>query len=96
MAVFAGSRYKKSYKRVRGNREYLTNPKRTYFNPARCTLYQMKDTDTIDGLAYKFYGNANLWWCIMDANREFQSELEVKPGVVLQIPMLEEVRRVVS
>lgn len=95
MAVYTGSRYMNSYQRVRGNRIYLTNPRRANFDPAKCTLYQFKDTDTIDGLAYKFYGNAALWWCIMDANREFQSELEIKAGTILQIPSFEEVRKAV-
>ena len=95
MAIYSGSRYANSLQRVRGNRIYLTNPTRIYFDSSKCTLYQVKDTDTIDGIAYKFYGNASLWWCIMDANREFQSELEIKAGTVLQIPLLEEVRKVV-
>lgn len=95
MSVYSGSRYARSRQRVRGSRLYLTLPSRADFNPENCVLYQVKETDTLDALAYKFYGNSAYWWCIMDANREFQSELEIKHGVILQIPTLTDVSKVV-
>lgn len=34
------------------------------------TYYQVRASDRIDTLAYKFYGNSGLWWVIADANPE--------------------------
>lgn len=95
MSVYRGSRYANTFRRTRGNRPYLTTPQRVDFTPSLCTTHQVTDGETIDGLAYKYYGNAAYWWCIMDANREYQSELEIKAGDILQIPAWDEVRRVV-
>lgn len=95
MAIYSGSRYSRSRMRVRGSNMYLTLPTRVEFNFENCIMYQVKEGDTIDILSYKFYGNSAYWWCIMDANREFQSELEIKPGVILQIPKLKDIRNVV-
>ena len=96
MAIYRGSRYANCRLRYKGNRPYLTTPERVTFTPSKCFIYQINEYDTIDGLAYKFYGNAAYWWCIMDANREYQSELEIKPGAILQIPAWEEVQKVVG
>lgn len=34
------------------------------------TYYQVRASDRIDLLAYKFYGNSGKWWVIADANPE--------------------------
>jgi hypothetical protein len=49
-------------------------------------LYQVMSNDRIDVMAYKFYGDSNLWWIIAAAN-----DLEILPtqlnmGGVLRIP----------
>lgn len=95
MTVYRGSRYVSSKKRKRGNRPYLTMCERAVFTPSLCTIHQVTDGETIDGLAHRYYGNAAYWWAIMDANREYQSELEIKAGDILQIPSWEEVKKVV-
>jgi len=51
--------------------------------------------ETIDGLAQAYYGNSAYWWCIMDANRQYESEVEIKAGDILNIPDYEEVMKVV-
>lgn len=95
MSIYSGSRYAYSRRRIRDGKTYLTVPERASFTASKCSLYQVVEGDTVDGIAYKFYGDAALWWCIMDANREFMSELEIKPGVTLQIPSKDEVDKVV-
>lgn len=95
MSIYSGSRYANCNRRLKGSRPYLTTPSRVNFTASKCSLYQVIAGDTIDGIAYKFYGNSAYWWCIMDANREYQSELEIKAGDILQIPDVEEVRAVV-
>lgn len=61
------------------------------FNLDTSTYYTVIEGDTIDGIAYKQYGNAQLGWAIMDANPEYMSELDIKPGSVIVIPSYEEV-----
>ena len=33
------------------------------------TLHTVEDTDTLDGLAFKYYGRPDLFWVIADFNR---------------------------
>ena len=92
MPVFQGSRYVKTSAYVRkGETLILSIRKRNYFDSEKATFYTVVQGDTIDGIAYKQYGNAQLWWAIMDANPSYQSEIEIKPGDVLMIPSFEEV-----
>lgn len=92
MAVFQDSRYVKTSAYVRqGNTLTLSIRSRNHFNIDKSTYYTVVQGDTIDGIAYKQYGNAQLWWAIMDANPKYQSELEIKSGDVLVIPSFDEV-----
>lgn len=95
MAVFQGSRYVKTPAYVRrGETLILSVRKRTHFKESLCSYYTVVQGDTIDGIAYKHYGNAQLGWAIMDANPIYQSEIEVKAGDVIKIPPFEEVVKV--
>ena len=95
MAVFKDSRYTKTSAYIRqGNNLILSIRSRNYFNLEKATFYTVLQGDTIDGIAYKKYGNAQLWWAIMDANPKYQSEIELKAGDVLIIPSFDEVVKV--
>ena len=95
MAVFQDSRYTRTPAYVRqGSNLILGIRSRNYFNVDKSTFYTVVQGDTIDGIAYKQYGNAQLWWAIMDANPRYLSELEINPGDVLTIPSFDEVVRV--
>jgi len=50
------------------------------------TPYQVKQGETIDLLAQRFYGDEGLWWRILDANPEVIYPLDIKPGEVLNLP----------
>lgn len=92
MPVFQDSRYVKTSAYVRrGETLILSIRNRNRFDMGKATFYTVVQGDTIDGIAYKQYGNAQLWWAIMDANPVYQSELEIKPGDVLAIPSYDEV-----
>lgn len=92
MAVFRDSRYTKTSAYLRqGGNLILSVRERNHFNLDRATFYTVVQGDTIDGIAYTQYGNAQLWWAIMDANPVYQSEVEVKPGDILVIPSFDEV-----
>ena len=95
MAVFQNSRYVKTSAYIRRGETLILNiRKRNHFKDSDCTYYTVVRGDTIDGIAYRIYGNAQLGWAIMDANPTFQSEIEIKAGDVLKIPPFEEVVRV--
>lgn len=95
MSVFRDSRYIKTSAYVRqGGNLIFSIRSRNHFNESRATFYTVVQGDTIDGIAYKHYGNAQLWWAIMDANPKYQSEVEIKPGDVLTIPSYDEVVKV--
>lgn len=44
------------------------------------------ETDRLDLLAYKYYGDVRYWWIIAQANHLGKGSLSVKPGVRLRIP----------
>lgn len=92
MAVYKDSRYTKTPAYVRrGETLVLSIRDRSNFDLSNATFYTVVQGDTIDGIAFRQYGNAQLWWAIMDANPIYQSEVEIKPGDVLVIPPFEEV-----
>ena len=94
MAVYQGSRYVKTPAYVhKGETLVLNIRSRANFNESSCSYYTVVKGDTLDGIAYKRYGNAQLGWAIMDANPVYQSEIEIKAGDVLKIPPYEEVVR---
>lgn len=94
MALYKGSRYIRTPLYPRGETLVFGIRRRNKFNLSEATYYTVVQGDTIDGIAYRQYGNAQLWWAIMDANPQYQSELEIKAGDVLCIPPFEEVVRV--
>lgn len=92
MAVFRDSRYTNTSAYVRTNGGFILDiRKRVEFNPSNFTYYTVVQGDTLDGISYNHYGNAQLGWAIMDANPTYQSEIELVPGVVIAIPSFDEV-----
>ena len=95
MAVYQGSRYAKTpLYIIKGETPVIGIRTRYKFNLKEATYYTVIQGDTIDGIAFKHYSNAQLWWAIMDANPQYQSELEIKAGDVLCIPPFSEVVKV--
>lgn len=94
MALFKDSRFLKTsaYNR-RGETLILNIRKRAKFNLEDATYYTFIQGDTLDGIAYKTYENAQLWWAILDANPQYQSEAEINVGDILAIPSFEQVVR---
>lgn len=50
------------------------------------TFYRVLGTDRIDTISYAFYGRADLWWRIANANPEILDWLNLPAGVILRIP----------
>ena len=94
MAVYRGSRYVKTPAYIRrGETLILSIRERNKFKESDCIYYTVVQGDTLDGIAYKHYDNAQLGWAIMEANPIYQSEIEIKPGDILLIPPFESVVR---
>lgn len=92
MPVFRDSRYTHTSAYVRIGGEFILDiRRRVKFNPSNFTYYTVVQGDTLDGIAYKTYGNAQLGWAILDANPTYQSEIEIVPGIVIALPSFDEV-----
>lgn len=63
------------------------------FDKESGTYYTVSQGDTLDGIAFRYYGNARFTWVILDAN-SLQSELDINVGDVLFIPNFEEVAKI--
>lgn len=95
MSVYQGSRYTTTPVFVRGgSTAILETRSRFKFDLTDATYYTVIEGDTVSGIAYKQYGNAQLYWAILDANY-LQSELDISPGTVLAIPPFSEVSKYV-
>ena len=92
MSVFKGSRYTMTpaYKRD-GDTLMLRIRKRAKFDPSKASYHTFIEGDTLDCIAFKKYGSAQLWWAILDANPQYQSELEINAGDIIAIPNYQEV-----
>lgn len=93
MAVFDNSRYIKSPLYMRGDSETPTLKirERFTFNTDNAVIHTWKSSDTLDGVAYKYYEIADLRWAILDANPQYRTEFDIKAGDNLYIPAFEEV-----
>lgn len=50
--------------------------------------YYTREWSRLDLLSYKYYGDANYGWLILQANPEYASaEFELNDGVLLRIPL---------
>lgn len=89
---YEGSRYSftKTYISSR-NRETYEARQRVKFSSEEGIMYTVIEGDTIDGIAYKVYGNAQLWWAILDANPQYLTELDINAGDIILIPAYSEV-----
>lgn len=45
------------------------------------------ETDQLDSLAYKYYGDPTLWWIIALINNLGKGRMSVPPGLQLRIPV---------
>lgn len=97
MAVYENSRYLHTvlYNR-KGEFPVFKNRKRFNFPESECSTYQFKEGDSLDYVAYQFYGTTQLVWAIMDANPKYRTELDIEVGDYLIIPSYESVVSIVN
>lgn len=97
MSIYKGSRYTntKVYKPRSQTKKLFTIRERPYMDLSKATYHTWVSGDTLDYLSYLNYGDASYWWAILDVNRQYQSELEIKVGDLIAIPPFTEVVRFV-
>lgn len=52
----------------------------------RFSIYEWVETDRLDIVAWKLYGNPAFWWKILDVNPEIIDPTSIAPGTQLRIP----------
>lgn len=50
------------------------------------TFYRVVSGERVDTIAWDFFGRADLWWLIAEANPEIIDWFDLAPGEVLRIP----------
>jgi tetratricopeptide (TPR) repeat protein len=54
-------------------------------------LYTVKYGDNLSSIAYRFYGNQNMWWKIYEANKDkIKDPMKIYKGQSLSIPILQQ------
>lgn len=98
MAVYDNSRYLHThlYTRLGSDSPLLQIRERFTFNTEKCTMYEWRAGDTLDGVAYKHYGISALRWAILDANPKYRTEFDIEDGDKILIPDYEEVVNIVD
>lgn len=66
------------------------------FDESRCTVYEWREGDSLDGVAYRYYESTSLRWAILDANPQYRTEFDIKNGDSILIPSYEEVVSIVN
>lgn len=92
MALFEGSRY--SYVGLY-RREGIPTIRMRYLDrsyPPNSQYYTIVEGDTIDYLAYRFYGDSQYWWLLVDVNPELGNYLfdDLPKGMLIVVPPLQE------
>ena len=98
MAVYENSRYlhTRQSTRLGFDSPTLEIRERFTFNQEDCTMYEWCEGDTLDGVAYKYYGISALRWAILDANPKYRTEFDIKNGDSILIPDYDEVVNLVN
>ena len=57
-------------------------------------LYQVKSSDRLDSIAFRFYGDSIYWWVLAATNGLELIEAELNVGTILRIPAPRYVREI--
>ena len=99
MAVFKKSRYSTGlnvYYDKDNDTSYLDFPTTSIDISKDDFIYQVRAGETLEYLAYQFYGDPTLKWVILYANPNYFSEFDVKTGDSLNILSREKVMNYVN
>lgn len=94
MGIYRGSRYSKTPLLSREGAMVFKTRKRYDFDLTDSILHEVQMGDTLDGLAYKYYKDSQLYWVILEVNPIYDSPLDIKVGDILVLPRYAEVVKV--
>lgn len=78
----------KTFQNTDTKKYYLETTIYPNIDPSDSDLYILtEETDRLDLLAQKYYGNPKMWWVIATTNNLNDANLYVKPGTQLRIPI---------
>lgn len=90
--IYKGSRYTKTALYDRQGTLMFHQRQRISFGRKNCVIHTYSQSDRLDNLAVKYFGNPQLYWVILEANPNYRCELDIKVGDKLLIPSYAEVR----
>ena len=80
MGIYKNSRYTSTSLQDRDGKSIFKIRERMYFSLENARAYEFTEGDTLDGLAYSYYGDSQLWWVILEANKQYKTPLEINHG----------------
>ena len=89
--LYKGSRYTNTPLVIDGEIPTFSDRDLMDFNYQNSKSHIWTEGDTIDGVAFAYYGNSQLWWVIMDANVKYQFPTDIRVGDIVLIPAMTEV-----
>lgn len=96
--MFENSRYLRTpiYNITGEDAPILKIRSRFTFDIQNASIHEWVEGDTLDGLAYRYYGISALRWAILDANPTYRSEFDINYGDKIFIPDYEEVVNIIN
>lgn len=98
--MFEGSRYMNVYSYEEEYKGKIVTAFHTRtllkINHANSFRHTWIQSDRLDNLSQRYYGNPIYWWFLLDANPRYMEEHEIRHGDILLIPPYSELRRVVE
>lgn len=79
--------YNRTSKEPDTKREYLQSTIYPKIKPTNNDMYIItQETDRLDLLAHRYYGDSSMWWIIATANNINDAAFYIEPGTQLRIP----------
>lgn len=93
--IFKGSRYSNTPMYNRDEATIFERRELYNFNLENSIKHTVMQKDNLSSLAYQHYGDAQLWWVILEANPSYSSIFDINVGDIIIIPSKEEVMNIV-
>ena len=89
--IYAGSRYSDTSLYNRDGVNIFERRELRDFSTQDSTKHIVIQSDALSTLAHLYYGDAQLWWVILEANPQYSTVFDINVGDILVIPSKEEV-----
>jgi len=93
VSIYKNSRYTKTPLYNHDGNLVFKRRKRFEFSIKGAVQHRFMESDRLDNLARDYYGDAQLWWVILDSNPKYRAEIDIVNGDILVIPAYEEVMK---